>query len=277
MLIKRVLTGIVLVFLALFCVLGITAKSFFFVLILLYVLASWEWSQFINFDKKSWRFLFVLFMLVGLIQFIYVPKVSYDLWLMMGVFWWMTATYLVFLYPRLRTLWQSKAARVLIALFALVPFVITANVLRAQVHGPDYILFVLLLVWSVDTGAYAWGRLCGKTLLIPRVSPKKTWAGLIGGLLTALVVCMAMALWVMPHVIDTAHGWRPLLLVILVTSFAAVLGDLTQSMFKREVGLKDSGKLLPGHGGVLDRIDSLIAAMPIFVYSLYFIGSKFSS
>jgi phosphatidate cytidylyltransferase len=123
----------------------------------------------------------------------------------------------------------------------------------------------LLIVWAADVGAYVFGRLLGRTKLAPAVSPGKTWEGVTGGLLLAGVAAGAAAAWV---------GLPTNRLVVLgvLTALVSVLGDLTQSMFKRNVGLKDSGRLLPGHGGVLDRIDSLTAAVPAFVGGLVALG-----
>ena len=121
----------------------------------------------------------------------------------------------------------------------------------------------MLIVWAADVGAYAFGRLLGRTKLAPAVSPGKTWEGVTGGLLPGRRS---------PRVSRRPGSTCPsrrLVALGVVTALVSVLGDLTQSMFKRNVGLKDSGKLLPGHGGVLDRIDSLTAAVPVFVGGLW--------
>ena len=121
---------------------------------------------------------------------------------------------------------------------------------------------LLLIVWSADVGAYAFGRLLGRRKLAPAVSPGKTWEGVTGGLVTAGLAAGLAAAWV-------GVPANRLIVLAVATALISVLGDLTQSMFKRNVGLKDSGKLLPGHGGVLDRIDSLTAAVPAFVIGLW--------
>jgi phosphatidate cytidylyltransferase len=124
---------------------------------------------------------------------------------------------------------------------------------------------VLAIVWAADVGAYAFGRWLGRTKLAPAVSPGKTWEGVAGGLLLAGVAAGLAAPWLDLPVARLAG-------LGVVTALASVLGDLTQSMFKRNAGLKDSGKLLPGHGGVLDRIDSLTAAIPVFAGGLLLFG-----
>jgi phosphatidate cytidylyltransferase len=132
-------------------------------------------------------------------------------------------------------------------------------------HGRGLAMTLLAIVWAADVGAYAFGRWLGRTQLAPAVSPGKTWEGMAGGLLLAGLAAGIAAVWLdLPVARLAALG--------VVTALVSVLGDLTQSMFKRNVGLKDSGKLLPGHGGVLDRIDSLTAAIPVFAGGLLLLG-----
>jgi len=135
----------------------------------------------------------------------------------------------------------------------------------ATPHGRGLAMTLLAIVWSADVGAYAFGRWLGRTKLAPAVSPGKTWEGMAGGVLLAAVAAGSAAAWLNLPVF-------PLAALGIVTALVSVLGDLTQSMFKRNVGLKDSGKLLPGHGGVLDRIDSLTAAIPVFAGGLLLFG-----
>lgn len=124
--------------------------------------------------------------------------------------------------------------------------------------GPFALLFVLLWVFAADTGAYFSGRAFGKHKLAVQVSPGKTWEGLVGGLLLALAV-IGVALWLTPV---TASAGK-LIAAAVIVILSSVLGDLFESMVKRKVGIKDSGTMLPGHGGMLDRIDSVTAALPV--------------
>jgi len=127
---------------------------------------------------------------------------------------------------------------------------------------PDWVLWLFLLAWSADIGAYFAGRWFGERRLAPAVSPGKTWAGCWGGLLAALLACTALQMGLLGQ-----WSWHwPVIVVVLVV--IAVLGDLVESLLKRVSGTKDSGSLLPGHGGVLDRIDSIIAALPFFALLL---------
>ena len=120
-------------------------------------------------------------------------------------------------------------------------------------------------VWAADIGAYVTGRLIGRVKLAPQVSPGKTWEGVGGGVLLALAVAWVASAW-----LDLAP--LPLLAVAVPTALVSVIGDLTVSMLKRNIGLKDTGRLLPGHGGVMDRIDGLIAAVPAYAAGLRIAG-----
>lgn len=136
-------------------------------------------------------------------------------------------------------------------------------------QGGWILLYLLTLVWVADIGAYFSGRRFGKHKLAPGISPGKTWEGVAGGIILNIV-------WML-IVFQLSKGWDivlwQFLLIGLATSVISVVGDLYESILKREASVKDSGKLLPGHGGVLDRIDSVIAATPIFVVGLYVVGA----
>ncbi len=136
-------------------------------------------------------------------------------------------------------------------------------------QGGWILIYLLTLVWVADIGAYFSGRRFGKHKLAPGISPGKTWEGVAGGLLCNLG-------WML-IVYQLSKGWGlelwQFILIGLITSVMSIAGDLYQSILKREAGVKDSGKLLPGHGGVLDRIDSVIAAAPVYVSGLYAVGA----
>lgn len=127
-------------------------------------------------------------------------------------------------------------------------------------------MYLFLLVWGADSGAYFVGRKLGKRKLAPTVSPNKSVEGLYGGIATTVVIMLV----VQHFYLDLTVIQLILFLILsIITVFASVLGDLFESMIKRRAGIKDSGRVLPGHGGVLDRIDSLLAASPIFATGMY--------
>ena len=140
----------------------------------------------------------------------------------------------------------------------------------SESHGPKLVLFLFVLIWIADSGAYFAGRAFGRRKLSPFVSPGKTWEGAVGALVGAVVAALLLS----------ASGWVDgvrlvmLSLLCLLVTLVSIGGDLWESRLKREAGVKDSGKLLPGHGGVLDRIDSLLAAAPVFVVGLGMLGAR---
>lgn len=135
-------------------------------------------------------------------------------------------------------------------------------------HGPKLVLFLFVLIWIADSGAYFAGRAFGRRKLSPLVSPGKTWEGAAGALVSAVLAASLL------HVSEWVPGVSPWWLVLLcvVVTLVSIGGDLWESRLKREAGVKDSGALLPGHGGLLDRIDSLLAAAPVFLLGLTLAG-----
>jgi phosphatidate cytidylyltransferase len=132
-------------------------------------------------------------------------------------------------------------------------------------RGPKWVLFALVLIWAADIGAFFVGRRFGRTRLAPNVSPGKTWEGVVGGLVaSALVAALGSGLFGQPPL-----WFVPLCLAVVAFS---IVGDLTESLLKRFAGLKDSGSLFPGHGGVMDRIDSVTGAAPILLFVLIKLG-----
>ncbi len=191
--------------------------------------------------------------------------------LLAGALWWLTALFLVVRYPAATGAWSSVAARSLIGIFVLVPAWTGLLVLKS---GPDsnyLILLLFILIWGADIGAYFAGRAFGLAKLAPRVSPGKSWAGFYGGLFSAMVIAV-IASWVFGKPDLVSPRGLAFLLGCAFVVMVSVLGDLAESMFKRHRGVKDSSNLLPGHGGFLDRIDSLLSAGPVFALFILVYG-----
>lgn len=237
------------------------------------MLAAWEWGQFAGLASGSQRIwlavlcgllLAVMTFTLPAIHPVHLPLIAGSLWAALA--WWAAALVLVLTYPGSAALWRaSRVLRLLFGILTIVPFFWGMLALRQYHYDSDHfagawwLLYVMVLVWGADSGAYMFGRLFGKHKLAPKVSPGKTWEGFFGGLATSAVIACLFSLLAPLSVSLTA-----LLTCSIVATLASVLGDLTESMFKREAGIKDSGQLIPGHGGILDRIDSLTAAVPVF-------------
>ncbi len=233
---------------------------------LLGVLAAgaWEWAAFAGFSTAVSRMTYVAATL--LLGFLTEQGVRtsgvYPLMMLASVWWIVTAARIVFAPDRL-----GVGMTVVAGWLTLLPAVVAVAKLyeHLRVDGNWYFLILVSLVAAADIGAYFAGRRFGRRKLAPLVSPGKTWEGVLGG--AAAVSAVALG-WV-------AVGLFPsrFVLVALAVFAASVVGDLSESLFKRSVGVKDSGTLLPGHGGVLDRIDSLTAAAPVYVLGLHWIGT----
>ena len=228
------------------------------VLALLWLAGVWEWAAFARLPT-SLRVAYTLVFAAAMGLAWGLNGQGFELLLIAAVLWWLFALILVVRYPRNFTPTFVALAGIVVLLPS---WALLVRLHRDGTLGAELAFTLLLIVWAADVGAYAFGRLFGRTKLAPAVSPGKTWEGVTGGLVIAGLAAGVAAVW-----LDLSVS--RLVVLGIATALISVLGDLTQSMFKRNVGLKDSGKLLPGHGGVLDRIDSLTSAVPAFVVGLW--------
>jgi phosphatidate cytidylyltransferase len=218
------------------------------------------------------RGLYVLVVAAGLLGSWWLLRGDSSSWMavpVLSLFWWVLAIALVLQFPGSASRWSSSAAQFVIGLIVLIPTWLAVVALHESgEQGPLLVMYLLSLIWVADSGAYFSGRAWGKRKLAPAVSPGKSWEGVGGGALLSLAYAVGAA-----QVLGLPGNQWPLFVVLsLVTVLFSVLGDLTESMFKRHAGIKDSGTLLPGHGGVLDRIDSVTAAAPVFVVGFWLGG-----
>lgn len=271
MLRQRVLTALVLGPLAIWGILALPTWGFALVLAVLMGLGAWEWSRLSHLHSLPARLAYTI-ATVGMFAVLYSPllgsrSVSFAL-LAAALVWWCAAAVWVVRFPLGSSTWRETTwAPALAGWLVLVPAWAALTALHATA-GPPFVLLLMLLVWGADVGAFFSGKRWGQRKLAPRVSPGKTWEGLAGALAAAVAVALAGA-WSL----DVPSHWRSAFVALcLVTVLASVLGDLMESMFKRLADVKDSGRLLPGHGGVLDRIDSITAAAPVFVGALAVLG-----
>ena len=264
MLKQRVLTALVLAPLALWGIVALPETAFNLAWGGVVLLAAWEWGR-LGGLSGAFAVLYALFM-AGLIAVLFwVPGASR--WqaavLLLAGFWWLG---MLFRLAGFRRRPVPHGIRPLPALASGIPVLLGAYFAVVLLRhtpglGYPYIILLMLLVWGADTAAYFAGRAFGRHKLLPNVSPGKSWEGVYGALLATVVIAVAGALWfALPM-----ERWPAFLAVSLLTVVFSVVGDLNESYFKRRAGVKDSSHLLPGHGGILDRIDSLTAAAPIFL------------
>lgn len=267
MLKQRILTGLVLLPLALAGFFLLDGGAFALFIGVVVTLGGWEWARLAGFAGQPARVGFAAVVAALLVLLYWLPVLAAGI-MLLGILWWLLAVPLVLNYPQSSHCWAGAGCRLAIGLLILLPAWQGLLLLKQWPLGNHLILAVMVLVWTADTGAYFVGRAFGRRKLAPRVSPGKSWEGVAGGLLACLLVTIAIGLvrgWSASEQVLALAGAS---LVVLIS----VVGDLTESMFKRQAGLKDSSQLLPGHGGVLDRIDSLTAAIPMFVVMLWIAG-----
>jgi phosphatidate cytidylyltransferase len=262
----RVLTALLLAPLSVAAILLLPSSWFALILGIIFCLGAWEWTGLARIEYRVMRHLYVAVFVVLLIA-LFDEATLYQIMVPISAaaaLWWLVALAFIVIYPRGSALWSTFPSTVSFAgVFSLLPAWIAMVGLHAVV-GHGYVLLLVCLIWGADIGAYFAGHAFGRRKLAPQVSPGKTWAGVAGALVAAALIALAGA-WLLQL---PTRDCPTLLIVSLLAVAASVVGDLTESMFKRLAGVKDSGNLLPGHGGMLDRIDSLIAAAPIFVLGL---------
>lgn len=265
MLRQRILTAAWLAPLMLAGLFGLQGGAFALFTGVIVLLAGWEWTNLAGVEERDNRLLLVG-ALAGLMAVMWAGGAALAAWpLWLAAAGWLANLYWVTRYPERRVQWQSTPRRLAMGLWVLLPAWVGLNVLRDS--GAVWLLFVLLLVWCADIGAYFAGRVFGKRKLAPRVSPGKSWEGVGGGMAATALLAVCYAIWQELG----AGGGLILVVTALAVTLASVVGDLLESMLKRHRGIKDSSHLLPGHGGVLDRIDSLTAALPLF--ALLYLGA----
>ena len=237
------------------------------------LLAAWEWTAMMGLPQSAeaagrrWGYVLLS---AGVLAAAWMARAAWPWFAALGVLWWLCALCLMPGFPgNLQRHRPGVPALGLLGQLLWVPAIISLAVIGGmQEHGLR-LIYVFALVWAADVGAYLAGRNFGRNKLAPNVSPGKTREGALGGLLLCAVYAVAAGGYVFQPT-----GLRQLLLLVglsLLVAALSIVGDLGISMFKRLSGIKDSGKLLPGHGGILDRIDSLLAAGPAMALGLHWL------
>jgi phosphatidate cytidylyltransferase len=228
----------------------------------------WEWSRMVPLHTGTARtaFLIIGLALAGLIWSMSPAAVITSL-LLAAFLWWLWVLYWLAHFEitaQLST--RATALKLAGGYLVMLPAWTALIVLHERTEdGPLITLFLLVVVWLADSGAYFSGRRWGNRKLAPVVSPGKTWEGVYGAVATSGIFALVAGLLYSHSVLWTAG----LVLVSMVTVMFSVAGDLLESLMKRQCGIKDSGNIIPGHGGILDRIDSLTAAAPVFLLGLH--------
>jgi len=235
-------------------------------------IGAWEWARMSGWQGQPARIAYALLIAVVLYLVRGLPGLTV---LMLAAVWWLLALFLVASYPGGTRFWHPSPIRAAMGVAVLVPAWVGLVHLRSgtvELGRMDNNLLLILynfcIVWAADIGAYFAGRRFGHRKLAPRVSPGKSWAGVYGGLASVLLLGLLVAFWARCSPAQTFG----LVAISLVTALVSVLGDLLESMLKRYSGLKDSSQLLPGHGGIMDRIDSLTVAIPVFALCMTLAG-----
>jgi phosphatidate cytidylyltransferase len=255
------LTAIALVAVLLGVMLGLPPMATVWLVTILVLIGAWEWAAFTGKNTPGVRAAYTALIAGALLASLYLYSSQPDfVRIVMGIAmaWWLLA----FLWVSLAPTRVRPVSAALAGLLALVPCWLALVHLTLATQSTHWVLFTLALVWAADTGAFFAGRWLGRVPLAPRVSPKKTWEGVIGGIVTSALVA-----WLAATYLFIVDPW-PFVLTCIAVAAVSVVGDLTESLLKRAVGLKDSGSVFPGHGGMLDRIDSVTAAAPTLVFAL---------
>ena len=275
MLKQRIITAVILF--ALLCMATISLPPFYFSLIiaLIVLAASWEWSKVAGIQTQAARLgyvmsigiacLFALFLIGASPAAEAIDKVRALVFIGLGQFFWIFSFSIIRRYPANKTAWNDQSRVALMGLFVLIPTLCGFVYLKYLVTTGFLVLALVVLVAAVDVGAYFVGKAVGSRKLAPALSPNKTWEGVWGGL-TVCVLFTSVFAWLLTRYITalTPVQYAVVLLLSLFITCFSIIGDLFESMLKRNQDLKDSGQLLPGHGGVLDRVDGLVAATPSF-------------
>jgi len=266
MLKTRIITAVVL--LIGFCLDLFLASVDVFALVLAFVVAAaaWEWSRLCavanEHAQTAYASVVGLIVLVGL----YIPYgEQWIQWLLLSAFlFWLVVPAVFYLNPKRELIQTPNMTLLALGLWMFLFSAVSIQYLRSMAPQSSawLLLYCFAIVWVMDTGAYFSGKRFGKNKLAPQISPGKTWEGVLGGLLASSILLLVVLL-----AADWADGNRVKLLVATVLAAAAsVVGDLFESRIKRAANMKDSSQILPGHGGVLDRIDGVLAGIPVFAF-----------
>ena len=266
---QRVITGLLLAPLVLLSIYYSNLYFFVSVSTILLMACGIEYLQLIPLTHLKYQCLFML----ALISAMILAHVVFTYWLSLGFLIWLFIVFAICSFPKFQFFWANRVTVTLFSILLLPLFTQSLIHIYQKQHGKAWIIYLLFLVWGADIGGYFVGKRWGQHPLIPHVSPGKTIEGAIGGGILSAIVALLAYPYFQPSFEFSLQSsitlWMTMAMIIFVT---ALIGDLFISMLKRRVHLKDTGNVIPGHGGILDRFDSLIPATPVFYVLLYWIS-----
>ncbi len=272
MLKQRILTAVILGSIVI-AIIATGPQLLFSLLMGVFVLVgAWEWAGLSGPDNQLYRTAYAMLTagLSSLLFFITDQSFSHGIYII-GTLWWCLAFIMVIFYQYGRpAIPKNNILKYLSGFCVLIPATLGLIYLYGADGGPLLVLLLFILIWVIDSSAYFIGRRWGKRKLADRVSPGKSWEGFIASLLAAGI----MALVYVESGLISVTNTTCLIILFIMTAGFSVIGDLFESMYKRNANLKDSSQLLPGHGGVLDRIDSLTAAVPVYALGLWLLEAR---
>lgn len=251
-----------------------------------FLIGLWEWLRLAEIDDPIARGVLLVVNLLLMVALVWASRsatgsslILFQLMMMLGVIWWLLAVIWLRHYDFASDHdTHARVFKLAAATLSIIPAWCALVLIHASDPAPSllggvpqghvWLLVALMIVWAADSGAYFAGRKFGKTKLSPRISPNKTVEGLVGGVVAGMIVALAAA----PLAGASMKQLPYVAIVAIWTILFSVVGDLYESLLKRHVGAKDSSHLIPGHGGVLDRIDSVLAALPVFALGKLMFG-----
>lgn len=283
----RVLAALVMAPAAIAAILWLSTPWLALLAAVVFLAGLWEWFRLAEVDDTLARLVLLAANLLLMVLLVWAGRtengaslVLLQVSVVIGVAWWLLAL-----------LWlrrshfasdhdtHARAFKLAAATLAIIPAWSALALIHSGspdpsripgvAQGPVWLLTALMAVWAADSGAYFAGRAFGRTKLSPTISPNKTVEGLAGGLLAGVAVAVAMTWLTLP---EQRHAYALVAVLAVVTVLFSVVGDLYESLLKRHAGVKDSGDLIPGHGGILDRLDAVLAALPVFALGKYLLG-----
>ncbi|MCW8909039.1 MAG: phosphatidate cytidylyltransferase [Gammaproteobacteria bacterium] len=268
MLLQRILTAVPLGILSIWFILTQSSDALFYALLVVVFIAGWEWAQLAGLNSVFLRLVYafvvlaVAFFSYSLLDQEFLPW--FKLLMAITFLWWLFIIYRMSISDPKAPSSESSLLKIFTGFLILIPPILALVYIHQSADGAHWLLYSIIIVWIADSGAYFSGRKYGKKKLAVKISPGKTVEGLYGAVMATTVYTFAAALFFQLDVMQTAI----LLIIGFFATLISVAGDLYISLLKRERGVKDSGSILPGHGGVLDRIDSITSSAPFFALFL---------